>query len=832
MERSASDYPMLSAAMAMMPETAFAAGSARLTKAPKRVRASLPPPSAFTPLSDPPAESPPPPLPQGLPSIVANRTSWQGPISAAGMPARGVLGKGLMGAPRDRSRSEADAGINSEPKQADLGQEINLPTSFADKDSTGLLLDDGIQARRGSERSLDSRSQAIAENEGDAARHANLIMETRRAKIQKWRPASAETQKGVFGLEPLKKSVAPRLARTLSEPRLEGSHPIQSESLSAWDFENHPSSANQQDASMILLEHSQDSPMASPSGLPISSRDGLSLQVPGAVTDGKGAAAMEKLPSSGSNVNGIEWVDWLDEYKKYKEAKIRSEEEMSLSAPPWTAQSSHGAQRLALQTTMPVQSSSHETREGSGTSISSQHSPLSPKQTTSLLTPELETTCKPPHIARMQEAPGTKLSRALSQTGDILHRTVSRTDSRRPHPSVSSNALNASLRQSSQSHKGTSKKAKGLGNKIEGWWHSVKTNFQNPVPTNPPVPKILPFPPRSVDASGRQQPSRTKTTATKVPSAPPSRRGSVMPLQSDLTAQPTTFGEEMNQQAHALRTATSHTDLARLGDDITSAQAAEDDRQGSVSPISVPTMHHRQASDPSDSATRGSLAQHFIPVQRAATGLEARRKQPALSLKLDSQMLALPHQTRRQYSGTSMVPTASGLSSSTGSRGPASYSGQESSAGMASGLRAWDQTPSPLQALNVKPAQDISVKTSPRGGTAEFNKVSVQQHVKHRLTVAKENCDRELQAIICEITAYVEQHIQRERQLVSDIPLEEEEDPESSHSVQRPFDHVSSTGSEGLPTSLELETGSMSLSRGMSPSRFFCVAPHEADSLH
>jgi hypothetical protein len=333
--------------------------------------------------------------------------------------------------------------------------------------------------------------------------------------------------------------------------------------------------------------------------------------------------------------------------------------------------------------------------------------------------------------------------------------------------------------------------------------------------TNPPVPKILPFPPRNVNASEGPHHLRTKTPVTKTPSAPPSRRGSVMPLNSDATPQPATFGDEMNQQAHALRTATSHTDLARLGLDIP-ATAIEGNPRRSVSPIPVPTLPHRQASDPSDGVVRSNLVQHFIPVQRAATGLEARRKQPALSLKLDNQMLALPHQSRRQYSGSSMAPSASAQSSSTGSRGPASYSGQESSIGMGSGLRAWDQTPSPLQALNAKPTQDKSVKTPPQVGSAEFNKVSVQRHVKHRLTVAKESCDRELQAIISEITAFVENHIQQERQLASEIPLEEEDDPEAADSVREPFGSVRSIGSVGLPTNVELETESTTLSRGAS----------------
>lgn len=814
MDQASKDYPMLTAAMAAMAESA---GPTRLANAPKRVRASLPPPSAFTPLSDPPAESPP--LPQGLPSTLANRTSWQGPVSAAGMPSLGVLGKGLMAAPRDRSRSDTAATANFQSKQADAIQEIELSTSFGDKVEREPLLDEGFADRRDSEKSLDASVHGLSDIAGDAARHANLIMQTRRAKIQKWRPASAEKQKGAFGQDPPKRNVIPRLARTLSASRLEGAHPIQSDSLSAWNFGKPP--AVQRDASTIPLEQSQASPIPSPSGIPISSADGLNLRVPGTSFDSKGEVTMERVPSSGSNVNGIEWVDWLDEYKKYKQAKIRSEEETSRPLVPPSTQPPE-AERLTIQTEMPPQSSSHGIGEKSGTSASSRLSPLSPSQKISPLALEPDVS-KAPQSVRMQEMPGTKLSRALSQTGGILQRTVSRTDTRRPPSLLPSNPLGTSLRQSSLSHKGTAKKAKGLGNKIEGWWHSVKTNFQNPAVTNPPVPKILPFPPRNVNVpEGRHLP-RTNAPAAKTPSAPPSRRGSVMPSHLEVTAQPTTFGDEMDQHAHALRTATSHTDLARLGQDIASLAPGEGNPHGSASPIPVPTLPHRQASDPSDGVSRSGLVQHIIPVQRAATGLEARRRQPALSLKLDNQMLALPHQSRGQYSGSFMAASASAQSSSTGSRG------QESSIGMASGLRAWDQTPSPLQALNAKPTQDKSAKPPSQGDSAEFNKVSVQRHVKHRLTVAKENCDRELQAIISEITAYVENHIQQERQLVAEIPMEEEDDLEAADSVQGPFDPVPSIGSGGLSTNIDLEPESTSLSRGMSLNRNLRVAQCETD---
>jgi hypothetical protein len=41
----------------------------------------------------------------------------------------------------------------------------------------------------------------------------------------------------------------------------------------------------------------------------------------------------------------------------------------------------------------------------------------------------------------------------------------------------------------------------------------------------------------------------------------------------------------------------------------------------------------------------------------------------------------------------------------------------------------------------------------------EFTLASVRRHVRHRLTVAKEGCDRELRFIVSDITAFVEEHL-------------------------------------------------------------------------
>jgi hypothetical protein len=519
-----------------------------------------------------------------------------------------------------------------------------------------------------------------------------------------------------------------------------------------------------------------------------------SLLVPVSHTSRQGKTTMEKVPSTESTVNGIEWVDWLDEYKKYKEAKIRSEEE---TMPQTVSTDASTPQGSAPQSSLLSSSDPSETVDGTSATTplqSSGHPTKSLASESSLL---LDDTPRPPHSAKMPGPPITKLSRALSHTGEVLHRTASKMDSKRLPSMPSSNPQNLYMRQASYSNKGSTKKAKALGSKIEGWWHSVKTNFQNPASANLPNPKILPFPAKGSAAAERDRPLRTKTPVLKVPSAPSSRRGSVMPLYTGVPAVPATFSEDLHQQTHVLKTATSHTNLARLNEDVAPTHSAGNIFDAPSTVVPERTLGPRQTSDPIRQHVEGERVQRLIPIQRAATGLEARRNQPALSLKLDQQMLRLPHHTQRQHSDGSIAASASGVSSSTDSRDAIAFSQQTSSIGLTTGLQGWDQTPSPLQALNARQSHSIDIQSPPQTSAADFNKVSVQRHVKHRLTVAKESCDKDLQAIIAEITAYVEEHLQRERQGHSEIPLEDEDESGVLDTHQRAFGSVSSIGTDG-----------------------------------
>lgn len=785
------DLPPLPSAVTKAPEPDLLTSPARFTKAATRVRASLPPPSAFTLLGDPPVESPPLPQEEHLPA--ADRTSWQGPASAAGMPALGLIGRGSMAVPRDRSHSALESSSNT--NQAHIGLGIDVSTSYGIKRSSEPFADDDAPARGLPERFSDSAGHEWPDVEGDAARHANLIMQTRRAKLQKWRPASAEREDHGFG--PSLVSAPPRLGRTFSASGVGLSRPSASDSVSAWNFQETSSApvrlgGSPTDGSIPPMGESPTlggySLFAATSNL----REGFNLQVPVSHTIRQGKTAMEKVPSTESTVNGIEWVDWLDEYKKYKEAKIRSEEETICLPVPTDASSLQGS---GLQTSLLSSGLPNEVIDYTSTITPLHPSSHPPKSLPSESSIQLDDTPRPPHSATMPGHPSTKLSRALSHTGEVLHRSASKVDPKRLPSMPSSNSQNLYTRQASYSHKGSTKKAKALGNKIEGWWHSVKTNFQNPAGANLPNPKILPFPAKGSAAAERDRPLRAKTPVIKVPSAPSSRRGSVMPLHADVPAVPPTFSEDLHQQTHVMKTATSHTDLARLNEDMTPTHQADNELDASTTLVPARTLAPRQTSDPINKQIEGERFQRLIPIQRAATGLEARRNQPALSLKLDQQMLRLPHHTQRQHSDGSMAASASGVSSSTGSRDAITFSRQTSSIGLTTGLQGWDQTPSPLQALSAKQPHVIDVP--PQTGAADFNKVSVQRHVKHRLTVAKESCDKDLQTIISEITAYVEEHLQRERQGQSEIPLEDEDESEVLDTNQRAFGSVSSIGTDG-----------------------------------
>ncbi|KAJ9107593.1 hypothetical protein QFC21_001052 [Naganishia friedmannii] len=780
-------------------------GSFKFAKPASRVRASLPPPSAFTPLHDALLESPPLPT-EFTVNAGPSRTSWQGPVSSAGMPALGVLGKGITVGPRDRSRSTAETFANV---ASSIGLGINMSTSYGGKlSSTAPFLGSQGHARTDSERSIDSTSQGWTDNEGDAARHANLILQTRRAKIQKWRPGSAERETKGFG--PLTTSVGPRLGRTISSSVLDFSRQAvsvaASDRLSAWTFD--------QDFSSPLLSNNA-TPLFTNATYPSISPGKLNPDGSPALSSSahERTVEMDKQHSADSTVNDIEWVDWLDEYRSYKhkEAQMRAEGGNVLQLvhseadTPITTNPSH-SESLAP--------SSISTVAGAvDTGNSSSSSPLLATQRISENVAALDLTPRQQHIAKMHNPLGIKLSRTISHSSELLTRTASRIEGKRIPSNPFSSSSQGVARQVLHPNKGSLKKGKALGNKIEGWWLSVKTNFQHQATGGSPVPpRTLPFPPRGLPPRQSGEQARTKTPINKAPSAPSSRRGSVMPSISDVPPAMPTFDNALERQSHALRTATSHTDLARLNEGISTVGLGSPLSVGPSPTFAEATPTFRQLSDPLIPTATSNLARPFIPVQRAATGLEARRKQPALSLKLDQSILKVPPHQQRQYSESSTAASGSGVSSGTGSQGLAIGSRHESAYGLTPGVHGWDQTPSPLQALNAR-----TVQSPPLADVAEFNRISVQRHVRHRLGVAKESCDKDLQAIITEITAFVEQHLQQERQAVTEVPFEDEENTERLDELSRPFGSMSSVGSANAALEMDTETleqGSTQLSRG------------------
>ncbi|KAJ9104359.1 hypothetical protein QFC19_004001 [Naganishia cerealis] len=786
-------------------------GSLKFTKAATRVRASLPPPSAFTPLNDALIESPPLPS-EPVSNAAPNRTSWQGPVSSAGMPALGVLGKGSMVAPQDRVQSNAEASANPVTDQRNIGLGINMSTSYSGRlTSAAPFLGSQGHARTDSERSLDSASQGWTDNEGDAARHANLILQTRRAKIQKWRPASAERE--VKGFGPMAKAIGPRLGRAISSSGFEFSQQAVSDKMSSWTFDQDPSSLLTSGSAIHPSVSSYlEDPAISPGKMGM---DGIHDLAASFSNSAQAAMVpMERERSTDSTVNGIEWVDWLDEYKKYKEAKIRSEGSNAMAVAPAGIDTSL-AQQPSLSGTSPLSSI-----EITGQDMDIDKCPpsaTSALQRVSENVAALDITPRQQQSAKLHHPMGLRLSRTLSHSGELLGRSTSRIDNKRI-PSNPFASIPARQPLHSNTNKGPLKKSKALGNKIEGWWQSVKTNFQHQAVGGPVTPRTLPFPPKGLTPLQSEQQSRVKTPVNKAPSAPSSRRGSLMPLNSNAPVAMPPFNDALERHSQALKTATSHTDLTRLNESV-----SPDHSKSALPEVPFPTFAEpmptpRQTSDPVVPTTSSSLAREFIPLQRAATGLEARRKQPALSLKLDQPALNLPSRQQRQYSETPTAAPGSGVSSGAGSQSQTMESRQGSTYGLTPGMQAWDQTPSPLQALNPRALQN-DTKLPPLPNNAEFNNISVQRHVKHRLGVAKESCDKELQAIISEITAFVEQHLRQDRQTVAEMPLNEEEGVEQLGDLSRPFGSMSSVGSGDYAAEMDLQTlerDQPQLSRGKS----------------
>jgi serine/threonine-protein kinase RIM15 len=190
-----------------------------------------------------------------------------------------------------------------------------------------------------------------------------------------------------------------------------------------------------------------------------------------------------------------------------------------------------------------------------------------------------------------------------------------------------------------------------------------------------------------------------------------------------------------------------------------------------------------------------------------ASGAEPRRRYPHLSLRLDprfgfpaSQRVGERIAGQRHQQHASSSSTDSSFSSalfsspqlpagSTSVQTNPSARSTEGGSGMPS---SWDNTPAPVPmtgSIGTSPTLLRAKLSRPSHGSVppSFSMTSIRQHIRQRLTNAKESCDRELRKIIVAITAFVEHEMEKMR-------LQEEEEAALASRLGDPLADIAGVG--------------------------------------
>jgi serine/threonine-protein kinase RIM15 len=620
---------------------------------------------------------------------------------------------------------------------------------------------------------------------GDAASHASMIMQSRQAKLQRWRPNSATNVVGVTDPSLVDESCANH-----AQPRGEGLLPPafnrstttgtpamlagpRSDRQAQWGL-------NRADATGSAVSSPGEDLPPIPSSMrslgrvatvaeELVSADGLSRPKRSspvlssnvgpsrfAASPLMGGVGMEKQASS-SGVGGIEWIDWYDCYKRYKEEKIRADaaEAARSSKHPSPIKETSGASFPIP--TVPEARPSPIAEDGVHEKLKDVDRRNSIEASSAIaLTPV---------TSRDDMTIGSSLHNPLRRRSLSIRSTMTTGD-----PRFSPSQRRASIfdrpRQTSggstRSNDGPSaaavKKKKNLVTKMEGWWNAVKSNFV-PESQHPPYrPSTL--------GSGIKP---------RIPSAPSSRRGSeIPPLLTPQTAllAPMPTRRESGQSVQSLRGAISHAELRpNVGQDerrtrqelhvipaSDSADLAGLTRQSSAELLPPPPIHLPMPRAPSTVDEESSIY--------TRTSIDSRRRrQPNLRLELE------PHVLTRESSQMTRQSSGSHRDSQKGSQHPSrpsegtsrssSYNSQPAyGPGLTPGVPKWEQTPSPIVAVNLDGRE--ARENRPVAPGADITIASVRRHVKHRMSAAKAQCDSKLQLAINQITTFVEERRREE----------------------------------------------------------------------
>lgn len=693
--------------------------------------------------------------------------------------------------------------------------------------------------------------------------YARIIMQSRTAKMQKWKVPSSQSQRRSYSPE---------------DPEATGLSATQTGMMATADATTGLSGLERAKADL--------SRRGTISGLPDRFRAYRESKIADESMDDD-----SQVPPAGLGdidpASEIEWVDWLDEYRKMKEAKLRSEQDLRRPLKPSGQASSHSIID-EIRCDKHDERADHSGRQDTGTSPDADQLRDS-KALTASATSELP---QPPSLtldtssardvdfpySRSQPATPNATAKQSSSppcvTGGTPRRPsepplhlqnpsrtrlssagLSATDARNPagtrQPSampasplskprnlslspitsrIASSGSQLSISSGIGGAAAAVKRRRNLGNKIEAWWGAVKSNFGQQSSG-------------WQGQSSQQQPSdvcglSSSTAGIGLGWAVDRERSKLYPRSPGNGFPGNGFG--MRNASHSVGMSTEWASRSCEPSPIESSIAAET-RQGSSmsvrtvkadagAPENLISQYSQEEQDASASR------QANIPIAEDPTDNDwearalisdssARRRHPRLSLSLGKGASSFD---ASEFEGLGTgIPSGSSLASKERHSSPHSHdpsplsatqplptsSTKGSSADTAANRRRDESShlgqafrshrSSPHARPDIRPRESSDpVETaqtckrraqlpSAKEGSASDEKGnatlaptskdmtihSIRQHIRHRLAVSKESCDKELRKIVHSVSAFVEGTLrEQERQMAAETSSEADDD--------------------------------------------------------
>lgn len=591
--------------------------------------------------------------------------------------------------------------------------------------------------------------------------YARIIVQSRNAKMQKWRAASK--QQPPFSGNELRRRL------TLGG---EGSQRETSSSsrtlLQPW---------NQSGTGMLRASSGDHLPSQS-----------ATPNVSPAASDSIHEAHNTQQLDLAAGSREIEWVDWLDEYRKMKEAKLQSERE-ELETRKLEEEEAEVSVELEAVSASPFLSPMAAAVSRDYSTFPSLSRSFEPPQTLSSSmgiadARRGERPRRPSEMPRFSSARqdnfaavGRSSSNAIFPTsGSYLDESSSTVDRRSSPFAEKSRTLSLSPITSRITGQGSQqsnyngapysgKRKKMLGGKIEAWWGAVKSGFTGTSSTTTPMSfgSSTFQSPGKIDTSSRSKESPQESGLSELHSMFTSQKYGVPHNRSNTLHVNTTRRPSEAKSIHMLRAASSVQNLRADKQEVTE-ETSSSDAPGSSDFTPCFTQGDKTLT------MQGESAEVFPPKPSPPRQI---RKGTHLSLTLDKGLSAFDASPFEKLAARPTPPPQEDSAKSSPLR--------ESRTSDMSVFKAKSESRTLSDAW--KPDVASEEKSRSGSGSSSFHRGrssqrrsggevdesttskdmtmnSVRQHIHNRLTTSKETCDRELKKVILSIHAFVEDTIQ------------------------------------------------------------------------